>query len=194
MTNRRLPQVLGTWYPKDYLLTSYLLSTLESMEQWEVCLGPALDPGALTSQDLPMWTVQKAETENNPGFLLFHYLLPKTQSNHGLHHPATSHNIHRTGKSREQRKTGGDQAPSGLPGWEWESWDFPPALQPDWELFLPLKVIILIIRWPLGCKTQLSLLHSLKGNFDTVFPQWVTWNDIQDWCSGVCSSSLLIAP
>lgn len=36
------------------------------MEQGEECLGLALDPGALTSLDLPMPALQKAETENNP--------------------------------------------------------------------------------------------------------------------------------
>lgn len=94
---------------RDYLLTAYLLSALgkDGTVRGE-CLGLALDPGTLTSQDLPERTLQRAETGNNSGFLsphlMFHDLLPKVQANHRLHHPETSHNVHRIEKSREQTK------------------------------------------------------------------------------------------
>ena len=60
-------------------------------------------------------------------YLMFHYLLPKTRSNHELCHPATSHNIHRPEKIRERRKTDVNKHHPGCQAGEWESWGFPPA-------------------------------------------------------------------
>jgi hypothetical protein len=82
-------------------------------------------------------------------FLKFHCLLPKV---HRLRHPATSHNIHSTGKIQEQRETKRNQTSLGLPRCGERVLGLSLLLSSlTWGLFLPQKVIK--YDGPLGDKT-----------------------------------------
>lgn len=154
-------------------------------------LRPALDPDALSSQYLTVWTVQRAETGNSSGFLftLPHVplALAKIMGQTGLCHPATSHNGHKTEKAGSWEKLKETKCLWDCQAGKWESWDLPPALQLDQESILPLRVIVLIIRWASGLQNPLIFaLSSEREEFWLSVPS-LGWLKMTVWIDALGS-------
>lgn len=109
------------------------------------------------------------------------YLLPKAQSSHRLRDPATSHNVHRTKKSRGYRKTERDQTPSGLPSWGVSPGTFPPCPQPDSGIISSQRVIMLIIRCAYGLQNPFIFAPSSEREEFWLSVPSLGWREMTVW-------------